>query len=89
MSLKHYSIKASKSDNGRQVTIEITYMPSQKPRITLRIDETDIDNLEEWAKEEFLTVPQLARVIVKRAIAEWLSDKNQQKNLSLKSKEES
>jgi hypothetical protein len=28
-----------------------------------------MDQLEEWAKEEFLTVPQLARVIVKRAIA--------------------
>jgi hypothetical protein len=28
-----------------------------------------MESLEEWAKEEFLTVPQLARVIVKRAIA--------------------
>jgi len=28
-----------------------------------------MDQLEEWAKEEFLTVPQLARVIVKRAIS--------------------
>jgi len=64
-------------------------MPSQKPRITLRIDETDIKNLEEWAKEEFLTVPQLARVIVKRALAEWEASKNQQKPPSPKSKEES
>ncbi len=44
-------------------------MPSDKPRITLRIETEDMDQLEEWAKEEFLTVPQLARVIVKRAIA--------------------
>jgi hypothetical protein len=28
-----------------------------------------MEYLEKWAKEEFLTVPQLARVIVKRAIA--------------------
>jgi hypothetical protein len=44
-------------------------MPSDKPRITLRIETEDMDQLEEWAKEEFLTVPQLARVIVKRAIS--------------------
>jgi hypothetical protein len=44
-------------------------MPSDKPRITLRIDPDDMESLEEWAEEEFLTVPQLARVIVKRAIA--------------------
>ena len=44
-------------------------MPSDKPRITLRIEPEDMEYLEKWAKEEFLTVPQLARVIVKRAIA--------------------
>ena len=47
-------------------------MPSDKPRITLRLDREDMDNLEHWAKEEFLTTPQLARVIVKKAIAEYL-----------------
>lgn len=47
-------------------------MPSNKPRITLRLDQENIDWLENWAKEEFLTIPQLARVIVKRAIAEYL-----------------
>ncbi|AFZ04527.1 hypothetical protein Cal6303_5652 (plasmid) [Calothrix sp. PCC 6303] len=46
-------------------------MPSQKPRITLRLDQEDIDNLEKWAKKEFLTVPQLTRVIVKKAIANY------------------
>jgi hypothetical protein len=46
-------------------------MPSQKPRITLRLDQEDIDNLEKWAKKEFLTVPQLTRVIVKKAIADY------------------
>jgi hypothetical protein len=44
-------------------------MPSDKPRITLRIEPEDMELLEEWAKEEFLTVPQLARVILRRSIA--------------------
>ncbi|HEY9610932.1 hypothetical protein [Allocoleopsis sp.] len=44
-------------------------MPSDKPRITLRIEPEDMEYLEKWAKEEFLTVPQMARIIVKRAIA--------------------
>jgi hypothetical protein len=44
-------------------------MPSDKPRITLRIEPEDMEYLERWAKEEFLTVPQIARIIVKRAIA--------------------
>ncbi|HAZ49562.1 MAG TPA: hypothetical protein DCZ55_35220 [Cyanobacteria bacterium UBA11371] len=48
-----------------------TCMPSSKPRITLYMDEDDMDCLERWAKDEFLTVPQLTKVIVKRAIAEY------------------
>jgi hypothetical protein len=44
-------------------------MPSDKPRITLRIEPEDMEYLERWAKDEFLTVPQIARIIVKRAIA--------------------
>lgn len=47
-------------------------MPSDKPRITLRLDQDDIESLEYWAKQEFLTVPQLTRVIVKKAVKEWL-----------------
>jgi hypothetical protein len=51
-------------------------MPSDKPRITLRLEPEDMEHLEKWAKEEFLTVPQLTRVIVKRAIASWESQQN-------------
>lgn len=47
-------------------------MPSDKPRVTLRLDERDMECLEVWAKNEFLTVPQLTRIVVKRAIAEYL-----------------
>lgn len=55
-------------------------MPSQKPRITLRLDQEDIDRLEKWAKKEFLTVPQLTRVIVKKAIADYFKLKNEEED---------
>ncbi len=45
-------------------------MPSDKPRVTLRLEEEEYKYLEDWASQEFLTVPQLTRVIVKKAIAE-------------------
>ncbi|BAZ82978.1 hypothetical protein PN497_21520 [Sphaerospermopsis kisseleviana CS-549] len=45
-------------------------MPSDKPRVTLRLEEEEYKYLEDWASQEFLTVPQLTRVIVKRAIAQ-------------------
>jgi hypothetical protein len=44
-------------------------MPSNKPRVTLRMDDDEYKFLEEWASKEFLTVPQLTRVIVKRAMS--------------------
>lgn len=44
-------------------------MPSNKPRVTLRLDDDEFKYLEQWAAKEFLTVPQLTRVIVKKAIA--------------------
>ena len=47
-------------------------MPSDKPRITLYLDQQDMKALGAWATREFLTVPQLTRVVVKRAIAEYL-----------------
>ena len=54
-------------------------MPSDKPRVTLRLEEVEYKYLEDWAAKEFLTVPQLTRVIVKRAIAEH-QQKSQQKS---------
>ncbi len=55
-------------------------MPSQKPRITLRLDKEDIDHLEKWAKKEFLTVPQLTRVIVKKALAQHSKEQSSSLN---------
>jgi hypothetical protein len=45
-------------------------MPSKKPQMTIRIEEDEYKYLQSWASKEFLTVPQLTRVLVKRAIAE-------------------
>jgi hypothetical protein len=47
-------------------------MPSDKPRVTLYLDKQEMEVLTAWAGQEFLTVPQLTRVVVKRAIAEYL-----------------
>lgn len=47
-------------------------MPSDKPRVTLYLDPQEMEVLATWAGQEFLTVPQLTRVVVKRAIAEYL-----------------
>jgi len=47
-------------------------MPSDKPRVTLYLDTQEMEVLATWAGQEFLTVPQLTRVVVKRAIAEYL-----------------
>jgi len=47
-------------------------MPSDKPRVTLYLDKQEMEVLATWAGQEFLTVPQLTRVVVKRAIAEYL-----------------
>ncbi len=49
-------------------------MPSNKPRVTLYFDTQEMEILEAWAGREFLTVPQLTRVMVKRAIAEYLKE---------------
>ncbi|WP_168495270.1 hypothetical protein [Anabaena sp. UHCC 0204] len=54
-------------------------MPSKKPQMTIRIEEDEYKYLQDWASKEFLSVPQLTKVIVKRAIAEH-KQANQQKS---------
>lgn len=44
-------------------------MPSNKPSLTLRIDKDEYEKLKTWAAREFMTPPQLARIILKKAIA--------------------
>jgi hypothetical protein len=67
--------QSKKGINSREIASLWTLVcPQRNPvlsNITLRLDREDIDWLEEWAKEEFLTIPQLKRVIVKRAVAEY------------------
>jgi hypothetical protein len=54
-------------------------MPSKKPQMTIRIDPDEYRYLQDWACKEFLSVPQLTKVIVKKAIAEN-KQANQQKS---------
>ncbi len=44
-------------------------MPSKKPQLTIRIEEDEYSYLQTWAEKEFMTVPQLAKIILKKAIA--------------------
>ena|GEM_PF-823438 len=68
------NLKHAKSDKVEEVTnfLNILFMPSDKPRVTLYLDTQEMEVLAKWASQEFLTVPQLTRVVVKRAIAEYL-----------------
>ena len=45
-------------------------MPSKKPSLTIRIEKDEYEKLKTWAAREFMTPPQLARIILKKAIAE-------------------
>jgi hypothetical protein len=45
-------------------------MPTKRPRTTISFDPEDYQELEEWAKSEFRSVPQLISVIVKKALIE-------------------
>lgn len=44
-------------------------MPSDKPRVQIRFEEDDWQVLENWAAEDFITLPQLCKSIILRAIA--------------------
>lgn len=44
-------------------------MPSKKPQLTIRIEEDEYNYLQDWAEKEFMTAPQLAKIILKKAIA--------------------
>lgn len=46
--------------------------------MTIRIEPDEYKYLQDWASREFLSVPQLTKVIVKKAIAES-KQANQQK----------
>ncbi len=54
-------------------------MPSKKPQMTIRVEEDEYQYLEEWAKEEFLSPTQLAKIIIKRAIANRKKEKKANK----------
>jgi hypothetical protein len=43
-------------------------MATQKSRTTVSFDPEDYDQLQQWADEEFRSVPQLIHAIVKKAL---------------------
>jgi hypothetical protein len=45
-------------------------MATKRPRTTISFDPGEYQELEEWAKTEFRTIPQLISVIVKKALIE-------------------
>lgn len=53
----------------------------EKPRITIRLEtEEEYQQLESWAKEEFLSTPQLVKAIVRKAIAAKFEGQPQEEN---------
>ena len=42
--------------------------------MTIRLEEEEYKCLQAWADNEFLTVPQLAKVVLKKAIANYQKD---------------
>ncbi|MFM7405627.1 MAG: ribbon-helix-helix domain-containing protein [Cuspidothrix sp.] len=62
-------------DNGRQSKFKLMFMSTKRPRTTISFDPDEYNQLQDWAKSEFRTVPQLISAIVKKALIE----KNQNK----------
>ena len=45
-------------------------MSTKRPRTTISFDPDEYNQLQNWAKSEFRTVPQLISAIVKKALME-------------------
>ncbi len=45
-------------------------MPSNKPRITIRVSQEELDELQKAADEEYRTVPSLVLTLVKKFLDE-------------------
>ena len=45
-------------------------MPTNRSRTTVSFDPSDYEELQQWADDEFRSVPQLIHVIVKKALIE-------------------
>ncbi len=59
-------------------------MPSEKPRITIRVSEEELSELQQAADEEYRTVPALVLVLVKK----FLDDRRQAKSISPRNESE-
>jgi hypothetical protein len=45
-------------------------MATKRPRTTVSFDPSDYEELQQWADDEFRSVPQLIHVIIKKALIE-------------------
>jgi hypothetical protein len=57
-------------DNGRQSKFMLMLMSTKRPRTTISFDPDEYNQLQDWAKSEFRTIPQLVSAIVKKALIE-------------------
>lgn len=55
-------------------------MPSNKPRITIRVSEEELEELQQAADEEYRTVPALVLTLVKKFLDERRKPSTQGKN---------
>jgi hypothetical protein len=49
---------------------DLCKMATKRPRTTVSFDPSDYEELQQWADEEFRSVPQLIHVIIKKALIE-------------------
>ena len=57
------------TDNVYQIG-DLCKMATKRPRTTVSFDPSDYKELQEWADDEFRSVPQLIHVIIKKALIE-------------------
>jgi len=48
----------------------VVNMPSKKPQVSLRLEESEYEELKEWAEAEFRTPAALSAIIIKKTLAQ-------------------
>ena len=65
------------------INVDSLTMPSDKPRITIRVSEEELEQLQQAADEQYRTVPSLVLALVKH----FLDDRHKLKTLPQTQKE--
>ncbi|MFL9458066.1 hypothetical protein AB0756_39515 [Tolypothrix campylonemoides VB511288_2] len=53
-------------------------MPSKKPQLTIRIETEEYAYLIDWAEKEFMGPSQLAKIVLKKAIASQKKERGEE-----------